>query len=83
MAKNDLLILCNGQAADLSACPVLPMARFRRAILDSVASGARLSALFAQPVAEAKAVRLMAVLARPESGDLALLSCEVKIRTPR
>ncbi|MFA6004717.1 MAG: NADH-quinone oxidoreductase subunit C [Elusimicrobiota bacterium] len=69
------LLLRNGQAAELARLPVLAGEDFRRAVLEAVAGGARLSALFA---AELTAERpgLLAVLAYDRKGVLGLLAAE-------
>ncbi len=77
MSTNDLLAIRNGQAVDRSVCPVVSVDRFRQAVIESVADGARLSALLAEPAGDAGAARLMAVLARPSLGNLAVVACEV------
>ncbi|MEN6452194.1 MAG: hypothetical protein ABFC96_17020 [Thermoguttaceae bacterium] len=70
------LTVHNGHAFPLADCPVAPIDEFRQQVLDLVAAGARLSALFAYPTAESGR-RLMAVLARADDGDLAIVAAEV------
>jgi Ni,Fe-hydrogenase III large subunit len=60
---NELLTLSNGQSADLSAIPLLQPAQFNGAIVQAVAAGHRVSALFADESVEPDATDLYAVLA--------------------
>jgi Ni,Fe-hydrogenase III large subunit len=69
------LVLRNGQAAPLSRLPVLGVAEFRRAVLDAVSSGARLSSFFGRRLASGR-TGLLAVLADDTEGTLSLLSAE-------
>jgi Ni,Fe-hydrogenase III large subunit len=66
------LVLRNGEAVPLARLPVLAPEEFRRAVLDAVAAGARLSAFFARP----KPAGLLAVLAHDEGGTLSVLGME-------
>jgi Ni,Fe-hydrogenase III large subunit len=52
------------------------MREFRNAVIDEVAKGSRIAALFGQPAG--KDIRLFAVLARDETGTLGLLSADVE-----
>ncbi len=66
----DLLLRRNAQPAPLAEVPVLAPERFRAAILDEVAGGARVASLFAR---EADAgIELMAVIAFDAAGVLGL-----------
>jgi Ni,Fe-hydrogenase III large subunit len=69
------LVVHNGHAFPLARCPLLPISGFRQAVVDGVAAGARLTAFFAYPRGTG-AWRLLAVLARADRGDLAVLSAE-------
>ncbi|NLF31605.1 MAG: hydrogenase [Planctomycetes bacterium] len=75
MAANPSVLVRNGQAIDRAACPVVDVDVFRRTIIDGVAAGARLAALCAEAADASRTRTLLAVLARPASGDLALLAC--------
>jgi Ni,Fe-hydrogenase III large subunit len=75
------LIVHNGHAFPLADCPVLKIDDFRREIIDGVAAGARLSALFAYR-AQPGALRLFAVLARADQGNLAVVSADVDQQYP-
>ena len=55
---------------------VLPIEQFRQEVVDGVAAGGRLSALFAYP-GESGTLRLLAALARADEGDLAVVSADV------
>lgn len=79
--SNSLLEIHNGQAVAAAACRVAPIDEFRRNVIEQVAQGARLAALFAYP-AEDAAIRLLAVLARAGHGNLALTCTEVAGQYP-
>jgi Ni,Fe-hydrogenase III large subunit len=76
MATATTLPLTPGQAVRRADIPRLPIEQFRRTILDRVAAGDRIAALFGYPH-EPSDVRLLAVLARDEQGTLAVLSTDV------
>src|SRR5262249_12224971 len=57
----------NGEAARLQEVPALSIADFREGITSGIARGARLAALFGQPL-ENDQVRLIAVLAHSDEG---------------
>jgi Ni,Fe-hydrogenase III large subunit len=67
------LDLRNGDAAPLRALPALTIADFRQGILNRLAAGARIAALFGQPL-ESDHVRLVAVLAHGDEGTLSVSS---------
>jgi Ni,Fe-hydrogenase III large subunit len=77
------LILHNGQSADLHSLPVLSVETFREWTICQVEAGGRLAAMFdlsPSPVGGLKGAgsgdfRLIAVVARDRTGDLALMSC--------
>src|SRR5262249_3666102 len=66
----------NGEAARLQEVPALSIADFREGITSGIARGARLAALFGQPL-ENDQVRLIAVLAYSDEGMLAVSSTPV------
>jgi Ni,Fe-hydrogenase III large subunit len=71
----ELLEAWNGEAVEVSAVPVHPVAHFRAIVLAAIAGGGRLTALFGRP-AEGR-VLLTAVLADDPEGKLGLLSTVV------
>ncbi len=79
-AAGEVLDTWNGEAVEVSAIPVLPVARFRSLVLDVLGAGGRLSALFGRE--EAGAVVLTAVLADDPEGRLGLLSTRVGASYP-
>jgi len=81
MSSDRSLSIHNGLAFSLADCPVLEIEAFRREILDGVALGGRLAALFAYP-GESGAMRLMAVVARADEGLLRVASADVDRRYP-
>jgi Ni,Fe-hydrogenase III large subunit len=75
------LVVHNGHSFPLADCPLLDVEAFRREIIDGVAAGGRLSALFAFPQDSAHGgFRLFASLARAELGDIAVCSANVDRR---
>jgi Ni,Fe-hydrogenase III large subunit len=66
----------NADAVPTVEIPRMAIKEFRDSFIAEVAGGARIVALFGQP--NARAVCLYAVLARDESGTLALLSSEIE-----
>jgi Ni,Fe-hydrogenase III large subunit len=70
------LELRNGEAARLREVPALTIADFREGVLHRVATGARIAALFGQPL-ETDHVRLVVVLAHGEEGSLSVSSTVV------
>lgn len=75
MSVERTLIVYNGHAFRLGDCPVLPIDEFRRTVIEGVAAGAKISAMFAYP-AEPNQLRLFAALARADQGDLAVLAAD-------
>ena len=65
----------NAEAIPTDAIPLITIREFRDSVLSEVSGGSHIAAFFGQPAG--KAVRLYAVLARDESGTLALLATEV------
>lgn len=80
MTDDSLRVIHNFEVAPVSTIPVLSLPEFRELIIDMVFGGARISALWGQP--SGKALRLFALLARDETGTLALLSTEVRDSYP-
>ena len=76
MSADRHLVVHNGHAFALAECPVLPIEDFRQAVIEGIADGARLSALFAYP-ARSGTPRLLAALSRADRGDLAVVSADV------
>ena len=74
-SSSAVLSLFNGEAVAASDVPRLPVGEFRSRVLDDVAAGGRLAALFGQP--QGSRVRLVAVLAHGAAGGLSLLTTEV------
>jgi hypothetical protein len=66
--------LQNSGSVPLAEIPRLPLPQFRQDILDAIAQGARLAALFGAP--SAQSVRLFALLAWKDTGLLSVLSSE-------
>lgn len=60
----------------LDDIPLLQIGNFREALLEEVAGGSRIAALFGQPVSPQR-VRLYAVMARPREGALAVMTTDV------
>lgn len=67
----------NGEIAEVGAVPVLPCEAFRSVVADTVAAGARLTALFGHPV-HPDTLRLFAVLASSDEGRLEVLATDVR-----
>jgi len=76
MSTTHTLPILNGHAFSLADCPILPIELFRREVVDSVAAGGRLSALFAYPVGS-EHLRLLAAIARANRGDMAIVASDV------
>ena len=72
----EFTIVRNAQAVDCRAVASVTVDRFRRLVVEEVAAGGRLSALLVCPLGEASR-KLLAVVARPVSGNLGLLVCDV------
>lgn len=70
MSDSQFLILTNGQAVRLGAIPVLAFDRFRQAILDGVAAGQRVSALFGHATLQSELTQLYVVMADDEQNLL-------------
>ncbi|HBO43708.1 MAG TPA: hydrogenase [Planctomycetaceae bacterium] len=81
MSTTRTLAIPNGHAFAIADCPVLPIETFRQEVIDGVAAGARLSALFAFP-ADSGCLRLLAALSRADQGDVAIASAEVRDEYP-
>ena len=76
MTANSISTVRNGQKVDLANLSSVAFEEFRDAIVSAVQAGARLAALFGQPVTNGN-VRLFAVLANDAEGQLTLCSTEV------
>lgn len=77
------LVVHNGHAFALADCPVSTVEAFRREIIDGIAAGGRLSALFAFPQESASAkFRLFAAVTRAEEGNIAVASAAVDSQYP-
>jgi Ni,Fe-hydrogenase III large subunit len=75
MTGTSLYKIRNAEAVPTADIPRMAIKDFRNAVIAAVTDGSRIVAFFGQP--EACATRLVAVLARDDSGTLALLSTEV------
>jgi Ni,Fe-hydrogenase III large subunit len=76
MTETSFYTARNAQAIRMADIPLLSIDEFRNTIIRAVAEGSRIAAFFGQPAG--RAIRLCAVLARDESGTLALLSSDVE-----
>ncbi len=68
--------LSNAESIGMTDVPVLGAGAFRRAVIEATRGGGRISALFAVPRG-AHAVRMLAVIANDERGDLAVCATDV------
>lgn len=82
MANESFLSVHNAQAFDAARCPVLSATALRQSLAAQVAHGARLAALFGCPQGDDGSLRLWAVLARSQQGDLAVACCDVASEYP-
>jgi len=73
--------LRNRRTIPWPAVPCLPVAEFRRAVLEAAAADWRLVALFGMPDGD-RETRLVAVLADDHQGELGALSARVLDRYP-
>ncbi len=76
MSTDAFATVHNGQALAAEECPCLPWERFRQSLLDQIAEGGRLSALFGRERDHGR-LRLTAVMAHASQGALAVAACEV------
>jgi Ni,Fe-hydrogenase III large subunit len=76
MTEAVLYKIRNADAVPTAEIPRMAIKEFRDSVIAEVSGGARIVAFFGRP--DAHAVRLYAVLARDESGTLALLSSEIE-----
>ena len=74
-AMSRAVMLFNGERAPRRAVPVLPWADFERTLVDGVAGGARVAALFGMEGEQG--TELVAVLADPEHGAFSLVATVV------
>jgi Ni,Fe-hydrogenase III large subunit len=72
-----LAVIGNGRAIDRAAIPELPMAEFQQAILDGVAEGQRVAALFGSGDDPSLPLRLHLVLADDQNARLRLATTTV------
>lgn len=82
MPSTDFPAIKNGGTLPCADLRLLSFRRFRQTVIDAVEAGARLSAL---PVWRPRAdggLRMVAVLSRPVSADIALLACDLPDRWP-
>jgi Ni,Fe-hydrogenase III large subunit len=80
MTETSLCTARNAEAIRTVDIPLISIEEFRDTIIREVAAGSRIAAFFGQTAG--KAIRLYAVLARDESGVLALLSTDVEDSYP-
>ena len=85
MNSSSRIELRNGEAIGMAALPCLSLPAFREAVIQAVAGGARIAALFAAPGdhsgpedANMRPQRLIAVLADDREGTLSIVSAEVR-----
>ncbi len=71
----------HSQAIPLSSIPLVGFDAFRSSILDDVAQGGRISALFGCP-GDAQTVRLYAVVVHAPNSTMSLAACNVQDRYP-
>jgi Ni,Fe-hydrogenase III large subunit/Ni,Fe-hydrogenase III component G len=72
MAADDFLVLFNGQAVARRLVPVLPLSRFRQAVIDAVQEGQRVSAFFGYAEPQGGRVEIFVVLADKTTAHLNL-----------
>ncbi len=70
------MVLRNGEAADAREIPVLGVAEFRRRVIEEVARGAQIAALFGRPLDGS--VHLYALLTHPLNGTLSISSASAR-----
>jgi Ni,Fe-hydrogenase III large subunit len=80
MSSEDFLLVANRQPIESDSLPVASFKEFRKLVVDSVDEGARLSALLVRRSDSSDALRMVAVLSRPLSGDLLITSCDLQDR---
>ncbi len=78
MSDSHVLRLTNGQAVGLSAIPVLSFDNFMRAIVDGVAVGQRVSAMFGDSKPQSELTRFYVVLADDEQNMLYVGRTEIE-----
>jgi len=66
MSNSCFAQLVNGRAVKLDVIPILAFDNFRQAILDGVAAGQRVSAMFGNSTIQSDAAQLYAVMADDE-----------------
>jgi Ni,Fe-hydrogenase III large subunit len=68
--------LHNAEAIPTADVPILPAGVFRRAVVEAVGGGERISAFFGMPQRD-RVLRILAVLANDDHGDLAVCATDV------
>jgi Ni,Fe-hydrogenase III large subunit len=81
MPAANSISLYNCQAVDIKKIPVVAINEFRSFVIGAVASGKRIASFFAVP-SDPRQVRLFAVLADDNAGNLSVLSSEVSDKYP-
>jgi Ni,Fe-hydrogenase III large subunit len=74
MATENFLITANREPVERDSLKIISFKEFRKAVIDAVDAGARLSALPVLKIDDG-ILQVIAVLSRPYSGDLQLVSC--------
>jgi Ni,Fe-hydrogenase III large subunit len=75
MPSGSFVRLCNAEAISTADVPVLPAGVFRRAVVEAVGGGERISAFFGVPRQD-RVLRIFAVLADDSHGDLAVCATD-------
>lgn len=81
MPASNAISLYNCQAIDISKIPATGINEFRNFVIESVKSGKRIVSFFAVPWSSQR-VRLFAILADDNAGNLSVLSSEVADKYP-
>ena len=76
MTAQPPLLLHNAEAASMADIPVLDAPEFRARVMEEHQRGARLAALFGQPL-DVNGLRLWALLANESDGTLAICAAHV------
>ncbi|MCF7955074.1 MAG: NADH-quinone oxidoreductase subunit C [Phycisphaerae bacterium] len=70
MISSHFAKITNGQTVQLNAVPILVFDQFRQAIIDGVATGQRVSAMFGDSTVQSESVQLYVVMADDEQNQL-------------
>ena len=81
MPASNAISLYNCQAVDIRRIPVVGINEFRSFVIEAVKSGKRIASFFASP-SSPQEVRLFAVLADDNAGNLLVLSSDVSDKYP-